>query len=134
MARAARALAGRYTVRAIVGLQATVIASRAPHLLLEQSVMTIQRIVNVHRPLMRIASKRAARSTRAILVFIQLVVRSFASLTYCRLITYWPARSIFISGAGPVNSHIASMIEDAARDGPCAHGNTGLNSGHVARR
>ena len=34
----------------IVGLQPTVIASRAPHLLLEQSVMTIQRIVDVHRP------------------------------------------------------------------------------------
>ena len=34
----------------VVGLQPTVIASRAPHLLLEQSVMTIQRIVDVHRP------------------------------------------------------------------------------------
>ena len=34
---------------AIVGLQPTVIASRAPHLLLEQSVM-IQKIVDVHRP------------------------------------------------------------------------------------
>ena len=33
----------------IVGLQPTVIASRAPHLLLEQSVM-IRRIVDVHRP------------------------------------------------------------------------------------
>ena len=38
-----------------VGLQPTVIASRAPHLLLEQSVMIqakrkIQRIVDVHRP------------------------------------------------------------------------------------
>ena len=33
----------------LVGLQPTVIASRAPHLLLEQSVM-IQRIVDVHRP------------------------------------------------------------------------------------
>ena len=33
----------------VVGLQPTVIASRAPHLLLEQSVM-IQRIVDVHRP------------------------------------------------------------------------------------
>ena len=32
-----------------VGLQPTVIASRAPHLLLEQSVK-IQRIVDVHRP------------------------------------------------------------------------------------
>ena len=39
----------------VVCLQPTVIASRAPHLLLEQSVMTIQRmkiqrIVDVHRP------------------------------------------------------------------------------------
>ena len=34
-----------------VGLQPTVIASRAPHLLLEQSVMTkIRRILDVHRP------------------------------------------------------------------------------------
>ena len=33
----------------LVGLQPTVIASRAPHLLLEQSVM-IRRIVDVHRP------------------------------------------------------------------------------------
>ena len=37
-----------------VGLQPTVIASRAPHLLLEQSVMTkIRRIVDVHRPSIR---------------------------------------------------------------------------------
>ena len=55
----------------------------------------------------------------------------------CRLITYWPARSIFISGAGPEfrrNSRRASPYptccplvrfshKDAARDGPCAHGN-----------
>ena len=36
-----------------VGLQPTVIASRASHLLLERSVMTtkIQRIVDAHRPL-----------------------------------------------------------------------------------
>ena len=35
----------------VVGLQPTVIASRAPHLLLEQSVMTkIRRIVDAHRP------------------------------------------------------------------------------------
>ena len=60
---AARALVGRQatvlrpnfeSARAhrFVGLQPTVIASRAPHLLLEQSVMTlkIQRIVDVHRP------------------------------------------------------------------------------------
>ena len=37
----------------VVGLQPTVITSRAPHLLLEQSVMTkIQKIVDVHRPSM----------------------------------------------------------------------------------
>ena len=34
----------------VVGLQPTVIASRAPYLLLEQSVMTIERIVDVRRP------------------------------------------------------------------------------------
>ena len=37
------------SVLAMRHLQPTVIASRAPHLLLEQSVMTIQRIVDVNR-------------------------------------------------------------------------------------
>ena len=37
------------SIATFVGLQPTVIASRAPHLLLEQSVK-IQRIVDVHRP------------------------------------------------------------------------------------
>ena len=41
--------ASRISSAPVVGLQPTVIASRAPHLLLEQSVK-IRRIVDVHRP------------------------------------------------------------------------------------
>ena len=58
----------------IVGLQPTVIASRAPHLLLEQSVK-IQRIVDVHRP----SNWTQSYSDQSPLRVIQLVVPSFAS-------------------------------------------------------
>ena len=52
----------------LVGFQPTVIASRAPHLLLEQSVMTkIQRIVDVRRPsIVKPARLHFARIVRAL--------------------------------------------------------------------
>ena len=95
----------------LVGLQPTVIASRAPHLLLEQSVMTrfkeswtcIARQCCFERSRSRVvkpARLHSARTARA-----------------CRLITYWPARSIFISGAGPEfrrNSRRASPVNARA--------------------
>ena len=65
----------------LVGLQPTVIASRAPHLLLEQSVMTststststIRRIVDVHRP-----------STRAVQLSIHLAMCYIANARCAR--------------------------------------------------
>ena len=99
----------------LVGLQPTVIASRAPHLLLEQSVM-IQRIVDVHRPSSAVRvlydllrSSRSVRATRAKLY----AAHTTTPCHVCCLPCVWPvARSIFDASLG---SFLSSLCERSER-------------------